>query len=202
MIKIGISFTMNNNQISHLLSRHLATKSIFCGVYALDTLPCERRRRSPAAYIVNTDPHYLPGTHWILCYFPTTGCAEYFDSFGKIPPPKIREFLGKRYKYNRFMLQNIFSSVCGQYTIYYIFKRAEGFSMDQVIHYLHQIGPMLADDLVNSFVEVTFGADLDVYNQRFLFNQIAVSFFRRRNKPYRRKKIHNWIVLGGSEKET
>jgi hypothetical protein len=139
-------------------------------------LPVRPRDRRPAAYIVNTDPHYLPGEHWVLCFFPIEGTQEYFDSYGQPPNPKtIRKFLGRGYRYNNKILQNLMSTVCGQYTIYYIFKRLEGSTMQQILNSLHEMGPVKADEHVNKFVEETFGIDLNVYDEQFLFRQVAIS---------------------------
>lgn len=63
--------------------------SQFGGVLASDQLThvalCPNHR--PRLYIVNTDPSWLPGRHWVVIYIPqeTNAPAEFFDSLGKHP---------------------------------------------------------------------------------------------------------------------
>ena len=56
------------------------TKMI-AGVYAADRLPRTITHR-PLLYIVNTDPHFKPGRHWVVFYFGEEH-IEYFDPLGK-----------------------------------------------------------------------------------------------------------------------
>jgi len=48
----------------------------------------------PRLMIVNTDPSYEAGEHWIAIYVDSTGCrGEYFDSFGRRPPAMFEAYM-------------------------------------------------------------------------------------------------------------
>ena len=53
------------------------------GVFHSDKLPVIKTY--PAGLISNTDPHDLPGTHWVAMYFNSPGVSEFFESYG-LPP--------------------------------------------------------------------------------------------------------------------
>jgi hypothetical protein len=143
---------MNNVQISHLLTSHNLTKHLFKGVFAADTLPktCSNK---PSAYIVNFDKQKDPGTHWVAIYMPRKGISEYFDSYGFKPHLKsILLMIGKIYKYNTLFLQHPFSTVCGQYAIYFILQRAYGYDFEQLMKVFSH-NSLENDAYVNSYIE-------------------------------------------------
>ena len=169
---------MNSRQIHQLLRSHLSTRRVIVGVYASDVLPSKPRAQRPCAYIVNLDPHHLPGSHWVCCYFPKdTYLPEYFDSYGQLPSSNIVSFLNApRYLRSTATLQNLFSTVCGQYCMYYLWKRIQDCDMASIVEHLRRMTPPVADEFVNACVERVFGQDLDVYDEDFLSNQIATAF--------------------------
>ena len=67
----------------------------------------------------------LPGTHWIAIYFNEQMKGELFDSYGKHPIHYNKYFLdfmnrnAVEWEHNKIQLQSAFSSVCGQYCIYF-----------------------------------------------------------------------------------
>lgn len=88
----------------------------------------------PTIYIVNEDDSYSSGSHWTVLYYPSeTSIIEYFDSFGRAPR---KELIRNRVCiYNRMVLQNIFSSICGHYCLLFVWYRVNvGFSLDQFIN--------------------------------------------------------------------
>ena len=128
---------MNNLQIQRLLKNHKETRDIFQGVYAKDTLPPHPISTKPSAYICNTDPISKSGMHWVCFYFPPSGKAEYFDSYG-FPPHKIfRKFLGgkRKYTYNKCFIQHPMTTTCGQYCMYYILRRSQGESKQEILKF-------------------------------------------------------------------
>ena len=60
---------------------------------------------------------------------------EYFDSFGLYPLDlNIYKFIKNKYFLaSSKILQNLFSSACGQYCIFFIINRANRFSYDQIL---------------------------------------------------------------------
>ena len=125
---------MNTSDISRALTNHTKTRAVFKGVYSSDTVPLrDRRRNTPSAYVVNLDPSHMPGSHWVVIYC-TRKSKEYFDSYG-LPPTikRLKRKLGSRFKYNNRQLQSLYSTICGQYCLYYIWRRCCGDSMRQII---------------------------------------------------------------------
>ena len=66
---------------------------------------------------------------------------EYFDSIGGvINHYEFALFLGGEYRYVSVQTQELFSSVCGQYCIFYMSLRARGHSIDDIGHVLDNQG--------------------------------------------------------------
>lgn len=128
---------MNTSEITKILSGHRLTKRSFNGVFSLDMIP-KYVQKKPASYVINTDPSYQPGTHWIAIYFPVRGPAEFFDSFGRAPFNKrFIKFMkdnSYRYIYNRREMQNSLSLLCGNYCCLYILDRCRGRSMNYFVN--------------------------------------------------------------------
>ena len=78
-----------------LIARLLKSFKCFKGVYSSDMIPYFKDL--PVNFIVNTDPSYKPGEHWVVISIDKTGHGIYFDSFG-LPPMKedIFNFLEKK----------------------------------------------------------------------------------------------------------
>ena len=114
---------MNENQLRKAL------KGV--KVCASDNLPKNAR-----FVIANTDPSHLPGTHWVCMHFPRRGFAEYFDSTGHHPPPAFERYLTARsskYKRNDRRVQDYGTDTCGEYCIYYVTKRRNGWSFEKIL---------------------------------------------------------------------
>ena len=119
-----------------LIKKLLRNFSCFKGVYPCDRLPYNNKL--PLNIIVNTDPSYLPGQHWVCISIKKNGRGQYFDSFG-LPPLKqdIFEFLEakctKGWSYNTVTIQNINSHTCGHYCVLYIIFMCQSLSNDEFI---------------------------------------------------------------------
>ena len=172
---------MDTREISEILKRDRFTKHYFRGVFACDQLPKQCIPR-PSALIINTDPADKPGQHWVAIYITRDGVGEYFDSYGQLPTlPQIQHFLRKNTKYsifNRRHLQGAFSTVCGQYVIFFLLHRCRGLSMDKIIK-LFSSDSMDNDLNVNDFVKKHFPSIKSrVYDEHFILNQLSRSFSR------------------------
>lgn len=127
---------MNTHQIAHVLRRDPFCKTDFQGVHALDRLKSVKLRY-PCALVVNTDPSYLPGEHWVAIFLNASRHGEYFDSYG-LPPsiyPDIAHFLIRNcesFRYNSHLLQGLGSTVCGQYVLFYLLHRCRGYTLDEI----------------------------------------------------------------------
>ncbi len=111
------------------------------GVCGMNQLPAKIGRKL-RLYVVNTDPSWLSGTHWVAFYFPLRGPAEYFDPAGHTPERYNRRFSnillvnGLSYVYNTDRLQSQLSTMCGAYCLFYGMWRCRGLSMGDILNEL------------------------------------------------------------------
>lgn len=111
---------MNSKDINKILKNCTG----YIGTFPVDLLPLNIKK-FPVILIVNTDPSYRPGEHWISIYIGANKTGEYFDSYG-LPPlhPEIINFLDimcpRGYNYNPHTLQCISCITCGYYCIIYV----------------------------------------------------------------------------------
>ena len=112
----------------------------FIGVFSRDRVPSVLSPDHPTSFIVNLDDHQGPGTHWVAVYHnPHDPYVEYFDSFGLPPPLEIQRY--KRLKpilYNDGMLQDLHSSACGYYCIYFLQLRSQGVPYAQILKHFRE----------------------------------------------------------------
>lgn len=178
---------MNNHQLTSLAQKCVELNSgIFQGVYAANELPqCLRRDSFIAtdrAYIVNTDKKGGTGMHWVAIYIPAkeSELVEYFDSYGLVPYiTYINSFIGlpdNYVFYNDITLQAPLSSVCGQYSLFYVCLRACGFHAYDILQLFRWNDPYYNDNFVNSAVEWLFDTSLKVYDIGFIKKQISTAF--------------------------
>ena len=76
---------MNNTELEEKLFSDHHIRDIVGGVYASDALPIHVKKR-PLLHIVNTDPSYMPGKHWLVIYIGEDGLVEYFDPLAIAEP--------------------------------------------------------------------------------------------------------------------
>ena len=72
---------MNRRQLRWILSGNKFTKLFFRGVFAIDEMNLIKTVSYPSSFVINLDPSYKPGSHWVAVYFDKNGVSEYFDSF-------------------------------------------------------------------------------------------------------------------------
>ena len=107
---------MNTTEIQRALNYICGAE--FIGVFARNTIP--RCLPKTCILVVNTDPSYRPGTHWIAMRF-ADGCGEYFDSFGRYPEKTFETYMNEhcaRWIFNDRQLQSAASRFCGSYIIF------------------------------------------------------------------------------------
>ena len=125
---------MDTLQIKRALEHNTFTKKTFSGVFAADELP-EIIDASPCGFVANTDPSTEPGTHWLAFYYPSRGERGFFDSYG-YPPDNYGEAF-KLYgveTWNKRKIQSSWSTVCGQYCIFYLYYKSRGYSMNKIVN--------------------------------------------------------------------
>ena len=109
----------------------------FKGTFPKDRIPKKIYKKFPISFIFNTDPHNLPGQHWVALFIDKNR-AEYLDSFGLRPicceiQNYLKKYKIKKIKYNSYPLQSISSSTCGAYCILFIKMRCNSFSFKEFL---------------------------------------------------------------------
>jgi hypothetical protein len=129
---------MYTSELIELLKKDKYSRKSFCGVIPYDKLPIKKIRR-PCSFIINTQKSTEPGEHWIAIYLPKKGKIEFFDSYGLKPTiDKIYKMFflnGKYYIHNKKTIQGVDSKNCGLFTLFFIYFRARGYSMDQYLKF-------------------------------------------------------------------
>ncbi len=127
---------MDTNEISTYMKCNRLTRKYFRGVYSIDNIPKKLFRRTPFCIIVNSDPSFLPGMHWLACWIDKTpNCVEFFDSFGQ-KPHLYTNFPDYFAKYsncltiNKIKLQSEQSAVCGHFCLVFLYCRSLGISLN------------------------------------------------------------------------
>ena len=129
---------MNTLQIADLLMKNRHTRTLFKGVYPSDLLPDYIDRTQRSAYVINTDRHDKPGSHWVVVYFSGTNRCEFFDTFSRPPSafvPEIATFIRNNSDsviYNKRVLQNLASSACGYYCVHFVIGKARGYTLHKI----------------------------------------------------------------------
>jgi hypothetical protein len=115
------------------IQRLLRGVNSYRGTFSCDTLP-----NKTGLVISNTDPHNLPGEHWIAIYIsPDRRYGEYFDSFGRAPNALFTNYMREHcayWIYNKKQLQSIVSNFCGYYCVYYCLLRSRGIDMNKIVN--------------------------------------------------------------------
>lgn len=101
----------------------------FGGVYALNEINL-LVKHVPFAIIVNTQPRWEPGEHWVAIFISDKGKGVYFDPYG-LPPlqNEFYNFLNRNcrvWKYNTVTIQGPQSLKCGEYCTIYVACRCSG----------------------------------------------------------------------------
>lgn len=117
------------------------------GIYSSNDLPIIFK---PGFYIINTDPDYLPGSHWLALFVTYNNHAYYFDSLGKVPIDSVAVVLHNSklsYDYSTRRIQSNGSDVCGDYCLLFVYFMCKG---NDLSYFLSLFG----DDLTNNDVLV------------------------------------------------
>ncbi len=182
---------METREIGCALQVEKSTAKSFGGVYPIDKIPPREKLKYDQAgqsfVVVNLDPSYKTGSHWVVVCVNLGGHCEYFDSYGQKPPEPIENYLGKSYLCSRAQLQSIFSTTCGQWCVMYIWSRCNGASIVQFVKEFRTKSDIDVNKLFNKHF-VTKRVQV-VFSQTFWTSQLAKSF---NEGAVRRKLQTNW----------
>ena len=123
-------------EINWLLSRLLVGVR-WLGVFARDELPDVTSEIRPWCLILNTDPKYQPGIHWLALYAPKAKFIQLIDSFGFSPINFSLDLLHRLHL--GFPLTSPSTSVCGNYCIVYIYLHSRNKLLSEHFHLLLNI---------------------------------------------------------------
>ena len=140
---------MNGATITTIVSEDIRLARVFRGVFAANTLPKFLCSSTSHAFVVNTDPHYKPGKHWVAIYITPFKKAIYFDSFGLAPwQPEICKFIKENsltLVYNSTPIQSLISQTCGLFCIYFLQKMSKGISLAEMLAVFNPYDPVYND---------------------------------------------------------
>ena len=128
---------MNSRQLRLILSGDKFTKLSFKGVYAIDEMKLIKTVSYPSSFVINLDLSYKPSSHWVAVYFDRNGVGEYFDSFARHPLYEVDHFLcsyAKGWQYNRMQVQELYTTTCGQFVVFYIYRKSQGLTLEVILH--------------------------------------------------------------------
>lgn len=144
---------LNNEQLDYLAYEHLG--SIYGGTLPCDRLPMTQDRAGRRAFIVNTDPHDRPGTHWVALWTDRDEC-ELFDSIAmplgyyKTAAP-LEIWIERHYltcASNADAVQAITNQTCGYYCLFYLLAKHRGQSMSTFLTMFDTSNYLANDELV------------------------------------------------------
>ena len=163
---------MNSRQLSWTLSDDKFTKPSFRGVYAIDEIKSIKSLSYPSSFVINLDPSYKPGSHWVAVYFDKNGVGEYFDSFAHYPLHEVVHFLcshAKGWQYNRMQVQELSTMTCGQFVVFYIYQKSQGLTLEVILRkYFSAHNKLRNDLLVRNFVKLHYHHDAKVMDLNFI----------------------------------
>jgi hypothetical protein len=134
-----MDFSLSTQDLENFLCNDVFLCHNSGGVFPIDKLPKEKTNKK--CFIINSDPSFLPGEHWIAIFFPNKGLAEFFDSMGRNPSfysELLLDFLLKQnsngFMYNTKKFQSIKSSTCGMFCLYFLYYRIRGDKFSDLIN--------------------------------------------------------------------
>ena len=172
---ITIDQSMNTSQIYQALARDNYIKTIYFGVFPADRLPT--KPPIPCAIVANTAPSSSSGEHWVCFFIDDKQNGNWFDSYG-FPPEfysaRFRTFLMENtvnFEYSQVQLQEISSTVCGAYCLYFLSCRSRHIGYDKTLSVFTQDSAR-NDNLIKQFVARQFNLHIPIRDE-FFTNQVA-----------------------------
>ena len=168
---------MNTSQILRVLTEDANLRKNYFGVYALDKIPT--KPPLPCFLVVNTDPSYAPGQHWVAIHINSYGYGEWFDSYGLSPSfynAKFETYLKRNtthFEYPQIQLQELSSTVCGVYCIYFLTLRAQGIPYETILSPFND-DYVQNDKVVTGYINKMYNRHIPIYNQTFLGQEAGI----------------------------
>ena len=123
---------MNSIQLKDAVYSDSTLHSFFKGIFPINEVPTVLT--SPSCMIINLDPSYLPGSHWVVICKNSEGRGYYIDSFGRLPPPLLKmERYDDSWGFNNQVLQASDSVLCGEYCLYILYWWVRGRDINMIL---------------------------------------------------------------------
>ena len=163
---------MNSHKLRCVLSHDPVIKKNFVGVFVMDEFKENVKQNVPiednSLFIVNSENYTKSGEHWLLLYVKHKQ-VYFVDSFGK--DPKLYKFVNTFYEIrnkieflNQIQLQSSFSSLCGEYCVFFAFNLCHKKSLREVLSNFSMIDFSRNDESIKIFMNKTFpGHERDSY---------------------------------------
>lgn len=170
---------MDTQKITTLARHDKRLSKVFAGVFPCDLLPKHAVLRK-SVFIVNTDTHTNPGSHWVaIAVEPTSSDCIYYDSYGQRPTNKhIVAFINRNAKHCRFNAVNMqapCSNLCAAYCLFFAYHYARGQTLNNIIKMFDKRNHRKNDYKMAKFVRDVFKhtfailrSDSQCYEQQFL----------------------------------
>ncbi len=129
---------MKASEIRALLSRKMKSGNV--RVRASNELPHRYVLARPQTFIVNSQPNYQRGMHWVVIHLPGRNAVDlddspyFFDPLGLPPSTYSKTFVrflmknlgrSKMYFHNALQVQQHDSLACGMYCLYFVMHLKE-----------------------------------------------------------------------------
>ena len=125
---------MNTNTIEEIFLMDEEIRKHFLGIYPIDMIPSLIKVGS--IVVVNLDPSFKRGSHWVVLYLRDKNMVEHFDSLGKKPKNEILSCLfynNQKCIYNTERIQDYNTNTCGLFCLFYSFYACRLCNMKNII---------------------------------------------------------------------
>lgn len=165
---------MNTRELLYCIRNDPNLDCLCLGVFPVDKLP------PPEAYpfclIQNLDDSTKEGSHWTATYVDHDGYGFYFDSYGKCPPKRIESYLNKHcedFMHNGNTVQGLYSSSCGQHCLYFLSRKVNGYSLEEICDSYSTKDTEENDKFVTEFVNDNFDMNTVAIEPEYILYQIC-----------------------------
>ena len=96
----------------------------------------KKMKNFPCCFVINTEPSYKPGAHWLAFYFETDRFCHFFDSFGRQPSyfglEKYLEKTSNYFCFNKIRYQDFNSETCGYFCFIFLILKCEKINFEKI----------------------------------------------------------------------
>ena len=156
---------MNTVELELIGFTHICLRDRFLGTFAANKIPPIaniRQLKHDSCMICNTDPDYKTGSHWVAFYVNKNGVIEFFDSLNNDVDSYVHGIRDILYDdslhiiSNKLQYQSNTSIKCGEFVLFYLDLRCQGFTFDAILDKFHSENLPYNDKLVDTYYNKHF----------------------------------------------